>query len=329
MSFFAILFALLMEQVRPLSRGNPVHAALRTWVRWCNRNFDAGRANHGWIVWSLAVGLPSLLAFAIHVLLSDLLGWPFAAIWSAALLYVTLGFRQFSHHFTDIRDALDAGDEDRARELLAQWRQADIRELPRSELVRCVIEYSVLQAHRHVFGVLAWYSVLAAFGLGPAGAVLYRSSEFVSRYWRYQGTVAQQPVSEAVQAAAAEAWRVIDWFPARITALGFAVVGSFEEAIDSWRNQVQRFPGDNDGVILAATAGAINVRLGDGVVKAPVTRGGPGQSDLDAGETADFISNQGREPEPAYLAQVVGLVWRSVVMWLVLLALLTLARLLG
>jgi adenosylcobinamide-phosphate synthase len=47
------------------------------------------------------------------------------------------------------------------------------------------------------------------------------------------------------------------------------------------------------------------------------------------GETADFISNQGREPEPAYLAQVVGLVWRSVVMWLVLLALLTLARLLG
>ena len=187
----------------------------------------------------------------------------------------------------------------------------------------------MLQAHRHVFGVLAWYSVLAAFGLGPAGAVLYRSSEFVSRYWRYQGTVAQQPVSEAVQAAAAEAWRVIDWFPARITALGFAVVGSFEEAIDSWRNQVQRFPGDNDGVILAATAGAINVRLGDGVAKAPVTRGGPGQSDLDAGETADFISNQGREPEPAYLAQVVGLVWRSVVMWLVLLALLTLARLLG
>jgi adenosylcobinamide-phosphate synthase len=113
MSFFAILFALLLEQVRPLPRGNPVHAALRSWARWCNRNFDAGRANHGWIVWSLAVGLPSLLAFAIHVLLSDLLGWPFAAIWSAALLYVTVGFRQFSHHFTDIRDALDAGDEDR------------------------------------------------------------------------------------------------------------------------------------------------------------------------------------------------------------------------
>jgi adenosylcobinamide-phosphate synthase len=31
----------------------------------------------------------------------------------------------------------------------------------------------------------------------------------------------------------------------------------------------------------------------------------------------------------AHLAVVVGLVWRSVVMWMVLLALLTLARLLG
>jgi adenosylcobinamide-phosphate synthase len=37
----------------------------------------------------------------------------------------------------------------------------------------------------------------------------------------------------------------------------------------------------------------------------------------------------GREPMVAHLAQVVGLVWRSVVLWMVLLALLSLARLLG
>jgi adenosylcobinamide-phosphate synthase len=37
----------------------------------------------------------------------------------------------------------------------------------------------------------------------------------------------------------------------------------------------------------------------------------------------------GRTPELAHLRSVVGLVWRSVVLWMVLLALLTLARLLG
>ncbi len=64
----------------------------------------------------MAVLLPALAALGIHWALMVLVGWPAAMVWSVAVLYVTLGFRQFSHHFTDIRDALDAGDEDaRAR----------------------------------------------------------------------------------------------------------------------------------------------------------------------------------------------------------------------
>jgi adenosylcobinamide-phosphate synthase len=46
-------------------------------------------------------------------------------LWSVAVLYATLGFRQFSHHFTEIRDALEAGDETLARQLLAQWQRVD------------------------------------------------------------------------------------------------------------------------------------------------------------------------------------------------------------
>ena len=110
-----------------------------------------------------------LVAMGVHWLCLWLAGWPLALAWNVAVLYLTLGFRQFSHHFTGIRDALDAGDEERARQLLARWQQVDASALPRSEIVRHVIEYSVLSAHRHVFGVLAWYSVLSMLGLGPAG----------------------------------------------------------------------------------------------------------------------------------------------------------------
>jgi adenosylcobinamide-phosphate synthase len=326
MSFFAILFALLIEQVRPLGPGNPIHAGLRGWARWTSRNFDAGKPQHGWIAWSLAVVGPAAASLAVHWALMLTLGWPFAMLWSIAILYVTLGFRQFSHHFTNIRDALDAGDEARARELLAQWQQVDASELPRSEIVRHVIEYSVLAAHRHVFGVLAWFSVLAAFGFGPAGAVLYRMSEFVVRYWRYRSRTQQQPASEALQSAATRAWAAVDWLPSRATAVAFAVVGSFEEAIDAWRNHAQRFPNDNDGVVLAATSGALNVRLGGEALKpAPAVLGV-----VPAPESgADSESTPGREAEVGHLRSVVGLVWRSVVLWMVLLALLTLARLLG
>jgi adenosylcobinamide-phosphate synthase len=328
MSFFAILLALLIEQVRPLGPHNPVHSGLRLWARWVSRNFDAGKPQHGWVCWVLAVAGPSLLALAIHWVLLLYVGWPVAMAWSVLVLYVTLGFRQFSHHFTDIRDALEAGDEMRARQLLAQWQRVDASELPRSEIVRHVIEYSVLAAHRHVFGVLAWFSVLAAFGLGPAGAVLYRMAEFVARYWRHRNRTQVQPASEALRSSAARAWAAVDWLPARITAVAFAVVGSFEEAIDCWRNHAQRFPNDNDGVILAATSGAVNVRLGGETLR-PVFAANTQPAGLGMEPPAATASTPGREAEIAHLRSVVGLVWRSVVLWMVLLALLTLANLLG
>ena len=326
MSFISVLLALLLEQARPLSRGNLVHASFRAWVRWSTRNFDAGKSFYGWLAWGFAVVCPSLTAMAIYWLLDAFLGWPVAVLWSVVVLYITLGFRQFSFHFTQIRDALADGDEDRARELLAEWQQMDASDLPRSEIVRHVIEHSVLSAHRHVFGVLAWFSVLAAFGFGPAGAVMYRLSEFVVRYWQHK-TKTHQPVSDALQACAVQAWAVIDWVPARITAISFAVVGSFEEVVDSWRNHEPRFPGDNDGIILAATAGAVNIKLGDAASQAsyPAETSSTVVGTL---ETSSPIAS-GQAPELAHLAVIVGLVWRTVVMWMVLLALLTLARLLG
>ena len=108
----------------------------------------------------------------------------------------------------------------------------------------------------------------------------------------------------------------MDWVPARITALGFAVVGSFEEAIDNWRSYETLAHADNDGVIVAATAGAVNVRLGAAAATADEEQ----EASAAAARSA---------PELAHLRSIVGLVWRSVVMWMALLALLTLARLLG
>lgn len=312
MSFFAILIALLLEQARPLAFDNPVHAGLRGWARTVRRNLDAGQSSHGWVAWALAVGVPAAIAGLVYWGL-----WRFSSVlafaWTVGILYVTLGFRQFSHHFSEIRQALDAGDDATAREKLARWLRVDASSLPRTELLRQVIEQSVLAAHRHVFGVLVCFVVFWALGLGPSGAVFYRLAEYLSRNWRARpdGTP-----SLALQHAAATAWRWVDHVPARMTALGFAVVGNFEEAVASWRGDAERFAPGSDGVVLAATSGAINVRLTP-------------QLDPLTVEDDEVVGDPSARPDPqlAHLSSVVGLVWRAVVLWMLLLALLTLAGL--
>jgi adenosylcobinamide-phosphate synthase len=96
MSFLAVLLALFIEQLRPLPQGNPVHEGLIAWVRWTGRNFDAGREHHAWVVWAVSTLLPALVAWSIFALLfhfSALL----ALVWNLVVLYLSLGFRQFSH----------------------------------------------------------------------------------------------------------------------------------------------------------------------------------------------------------------------------------------
>ncbi|MFG6449735.1 CobD/CbiB family protein [Roseateles sp. BYS180W] len=329
MNFFAVLFALLCEQLKPLRHPNPVHQGMIHWVRWTGRNFDAGREHHALVVWLITVLGPGLLVALIYLGLRQ-----FSVLLALALdvliLYLTLGFRQFSHYFTDIRDTLERGDEMQARSLLAEWRHLDASELPRTELLRHVVEHSLLAAHRHVFGVFFWFVVLSTLGLGPAGAVVYRMAEFAARYWAYKSHTLDAPTNQRLMQISRDFFGWIDHLPARLTAAGFAIVGNFEEAVSSWRRFSTLWAHSNEGVILAAAAGAVGVQLG-GSAAPGVT---PDRSKtFDSGDAAQQLSAQGStdgdEPQLAHLQSIVGLVWRSMVLWMLLLALLTLANLVG
>jgi adenosylcobinamide-phosphate synthase len=329
MSFFAVLFALVIEQLKPLPRDNWVHDSLISCVGWTGRNFDAGKDRHAWVVWIVTVVAPSLAAFGVYHAIAGFS--PLAAFaFDVVVLYLTLGFRQFSHYFTDIRDALERGDENAARRLLAEWRHLDASELPRSEVLRHVIEHALLAAHRHVFGVFFWFVVLSTLGMGPAGAVLYRMAEFASRYWAFKSKALQAPANERLMLLSQQLFKLIDHVPARLTAFGFAVVGNFEEAINGWRRDARLWRHANEGVILAAAAGAVGVQLG-GSAPPGVT---PDRSKtFDSGVDADVAGAEGSTPgllpQLGHLPSVVGLVWRSVVLWMLLVALLWLANLLG
>jgi len=328
MSFFAVLIALLIEQLKPLPRDIWVHHRLVAWVVWAGRNFDAGQPRHVWVVWCVSVLAPVLLV-ALAYLGINHYSLALGLVFDVAVLYVTLGFRQFSHYFTDLREALDNGGDDEVRRLLAEWLHLDASELPHTELLRHMVEHALLAAHRHVFGVFFWFIVCSALGLGPAGAVLYRMAEFVSRYWAYRLRALDAPDNARLLEVSRHVFGLIDGVPARLTAFGFAVVGNFEEAVNAWRRDARLWQQPNEGIILAAAAGAVGVQLG-GAAAPGVT---PDRSKTFSGGAAGAGTAEGSTAgaplQSVHLQSIVGLVWRSVVLWMLLLALLTLANILG
>lgn len=301
MSVIAIIAALVLEQWRPLGDRKLYFAVLADAADRLERAFNAEQGGHGLIAWLVAV-LPAVVAaFALHLLLgmaSPLL----ALLFDVAVLYLTLGFRQFSHSFTAIQTALKAGELERARELIADWRGEAVVARTREEIVRLSVEEALLASQRHVFGVLLWYVLLP----GPSGAILYRLAVFLCRRWGGLGVFGD---------FARRALYVLEWPAVRLTAAAFAVVGDFEDAVYCWRTQARGWPDPNAGVVLASGAGAMGVRLG-----MPLAVGEAQQRpELGVGEDADV---------PA-LDATVGLLWRALVVWVFVLVLLSAGRLLG
>ncbi|GAB4121912.1 MAG: CobD/CbiB family protein [Sideroxydans sp.] len=310
MSLLSLIAALLLEQVVPLASRSYLHRWIGDYVQFFRGQFDAGENSHGRIAWLLAV-LPLLvLIWLLYVVLlarHAVFAWAFCVL----VLYLSMGFRQFSHYFTDIHQALRDNDVQLARELLGEWTGQSCSNLNPEEVARLTIERALLASHRHVFGVVFWFVICMMLGMGPLGAVLYRLSTFIASQWRGEdeetklfGTFAQQ------------ACRLLEWLPLRLTAISFAIVGNFEDTIFCWRTQANEWPDPDEGILLASGAGALGVKLGQTIVldDQPVYR-----PELGSGDAVDID----------HLQSAVGLVWRTLVFWLIMILLLTVANLLG
>ena len=307
MSLLSIIFALLIEQLKPLSPRNIMFAWMSAYVDFFSRNFNAGGRKHGQLAWALAVILPLLVTLILYRLLAaehPVFAWAFCVL----VLYMTMGFRRFSHYFTDIHKALRGNDIAQARVLLSAWRGQACDELSSEEIVRVTIEEALLATHRNVFAVVFWFVIFMMLGLGPGGAVVYRMARYLSERW---GKNESEEFADFGQFSA-RFYYLIEWLPMRLTASTFAIVGNFEDAIYCWRTQAAGWPDPEGGIVLASGAGALGVRLG-----MPVSQFDPRgeRPELGTGDAADVD----------FMQSAIGLVWRGLVFWLIMLLLLTLS----
>jgi len=305
MTFISLVAALLLEQWRPLRSGNRLYGVFARYVNTIAQNFNAGQYRHGVISWLLAVVPVALATLIVYWLLHRASG-VLALAWNIAVLYLALGFRQFSHFYTDVATALRGNDLARAREVLSLWRGESANELTSGETARVAIELGLMRSHRHVFGVMAWFVLL-----GPAGAIAYRLAALLNDRWG----AARDAETAAFGAFAARAFEVIDWLPVRLTALGFAVVGDFTGAVECWRGQAKSWRVRGQGIVLAAAAGALGVKLG-GVLH----QHGGIEYRPQLGEP------EAEEVDVDYMQAAVGLIWRALVLWMFLILFGTIAR---
>ena len=302
MGLLALVSALLLEQWRPLSDRRYLFSAAAAYTAFLERLFNAGETRQGAVAWLIAVIPPVVgVAFLYALLYSG--SFLLALLLNIAALYLTMGFRQRSHYFTDIRLALKDDDLPRARDILSEWRGTSCADLDLEAVTRLAIEEALVDSHRRVFAVVFWFVLLP----GPTGAILYRLATFLDERWG-----AQTGELSAFGNFARRAFTVLDWLPARFTAAAFAIVGDFEDAVYCWRNQASKWPDPNLGIVLASGAGAMGVRLGMPILDKGVVTDRP---ELGLGEPADA----------GHLESTVGLVWRSLVMWLLMLLLVSLA----
>ncbi|KIF80546.1 CobD/CbiB family protein [Noviherbaspirillum autotrophicum] len=318
MTFLSILCALLIEQLKPLRADNPLYGAIKQLAARMEASFNAGQEAHGrtaWIMMMLAMMLPTALVYWLCVRIS-----PFAALaWNILVVYLTLGFRHYSHYFTSIQLALNSGDELAARRLLAEWTGQDTAAMSANDISRIAVENALVTTHRNVFGVFFWFLM----PLGPACAIMYRVAEYLARAWNEPEHLRNEPFGRF----AARAFYWIDWIPARLTAIAFAIVGNFEDAIYAWRNFAHRWQDEAIGIILAAGGGAMGLRLGTATQSAAAIPAADAAV-IDA-VALEVDAPPGEEATVRALQSTVGLVWRALLLWMLMLLLLSFAVWLG
>jgi len=183
---------------------------------------------------------------------------------------------------SDIEFYLDArrlGDEDEALHyagVLTERAASTSPDQQTSDVTRAILHV----ANERIFAVIFWFVIF-----GPAGAVLYRLTTSLSK---------QDSTNDSLNAVATLFQAVLTWVPARMLAMGYALTGHFDGALQAYRSR----PYESD---LALENYDVLVNTGLGALRDQ--------------EATDEISS---------ITSARNLVMRSILIWIAVLALLTL-----
>ena len=201
----------------------------------------------GLLAWSVAV-LPWV---ALAGSLKEADAWLGLAI-DMGLLYFALGGRSLAEHARAVGTPLAAGDLAGARQRLSWIVSRDTAELDEAGVAKATVESVLENGNDAIFGALFWFALL-----GGPGALMFRLANTLDAMWGYRNERYLR-----FGWAAARIDDVLNFIPARLTAISYALLGHTAAALRCWRTQAPNWDSPNAGPVMASGAGALHVSLG-------------------------------------------------------------------
>jgi adenosylcobinamide-phosphate synthase len=261
---------------------------------WIERRFYGGpglSAARRRLRGTLAVGLLLTPAVALAMAITRL---PYVSDTAAAvLLYLALGHRSLHDHARPIAAALSAGNLDAARGRLSHIVSRDTATLNTTDIAKGAVESVLENGNDAVLAALFWFVI----GGAPA-VVAYRLANTLDAMWGYRNARYLH-----FGWAAARLDDLLNYIPARLTALAYALMGNAPRALRCWRAQGITWKSPNAGPVMAAGAGSLCVQLGGPAVYRGQREERP-------------LLGAGAPPEAGDITRALGLVRRGVGLWL-------------
>lgn len=222
----------------------------------------------------------------------------FSMLLETIILYLALGLNSLKAHAQQVFRLLQNNQLEQARQALALIVSRDTQQLDEHGISRAASESVLENGSDAVFATIFWFLVA-----GAPGVVVYRLVNTLDAMWGYK-----TPRYNNFGFFIARFDDLLNFIPARLTALSYALTGNWSNAMRCWAKQGSLWESPNAGVVMAAGAGALNVQLGgDDQYHGEVKH----RADLGCGEQAQAETIQ----------QTCQLVDRSTILWVVVVAL--------
>jgi len=286
-----VLLAVLLDRLVPDRQGFQPFLWFRDWAESIEEHFNGGKRLQG-VGATLLATLPIVVAVVLVRYVLGEIGWILRFAFDVVALYLCLDVYRLGKTANAVAESLEAGDANEANHQLRELTGKESPDVNEANISRMAVEAVLRQGNALVVSPIFWFILL-----GPFGAVLQRLASILDMMWghRYERFV-------EFGWAAARFDDLLGWVPARITAISYALMGSFEDALHSWRRRIGVWSDINSGPLLASGLGAMHMQSYE--------------ISADASEFEDRSVEFAIVPDAGHVRRAVALVWRVLLFWL-------------